>query len=57
MNSLRLKYRALRRHGCDPFTAAATSFLSELTQGPIQKNGGVLRVLALEIEVPLTTEG
>lgn len=52
MSSIRRRYRTLRYHHIDAFTAGLVAFLSEIVQGPIPKEGGVMRVLFVEFEVP-----
>lgn len=44
MNSIRRKYRVLRHFNIDAFTAGLL--------GPVPNEGGVLRVLSLEFEIP-----
>lgn len=46
MNSIRRKYRVLRHFSVDEFTAGLLAVLSEIIQGPVPKEGGVLRVLS-----------
>jgi hypothetical protein len=52
MNSIRRKYRVLRHFNIDAFTAGLLAVLSEIIQGPVPNEGGVLRVLSLEFEIP-----
>ena len=52
MNSIRRKYRVLRRFNVDFLTAGFIAICSEIIQGPVPKEGGVLHVLTLEFEIP-----